>query len=84
MARPSRCVAPRRGAGIETWKPFWWVRRSFVAPRRGAWIETGNTEHVELTNYLVAPRRGAWIETVGDPRQVLRAVKVRTPQGCVD
>ena len=58
----SLCVAPRRGAWIETACGKEFSRRGKVAPRRGAWIETQEMAKQYAAD-AVAPRRGAWIET---------------------
>ena len=55
-------VAPRTGAWIETFFPFFHARRPAVAPRTGAWIETRDIPSFYPVIY-VAPRTGAWIET---------------------
>ena len=66
------CVAPRRGAWIET--SMWTVPPAayIVAPRRGAWIETWPFRKCDR-NQGVAPRRGAWIETLKGCLNIVKA-----------
>ena len=76
------CVAPRRGAWIETLLRWVFLIARLVAPRRGAWIET----LIGLFLFMVigvAPRRGAWIET--ETYTIYTLVdSSRSPQGSVD
>ena len=75
-------VAPRVGAWIETLTRNVFSYTPAVAPRVGAWIETSmNIIFRKMSS--VAPRVGAWIETKFDITKS-KAMRSRTPSGCVD